>query len=330
MRDFEEPSYQIARNYEKGNQGEFVIGPFEKSLGNTIGNSLRRVLLSSLPGAAVYAIQIQGAQHEYCSLDGVCEDVLQIQQNLKNLVVKVDEDGDDVQKVLNLGVNGPKEVTAADIICPSNVEIVNPEHHIATLSEGGKLEITIFVNKGRGYVQADKIKAEYNLPIGTIPVDANYSPIKEVSYAVESTRVNNNTNYESLKFNIETNGSITPSDSLAVGARILVLHLNKVANVTECVEKIEFSKTEEVVDNSSSYESKTIEDLNLSVRSYNALKRSAIVTIGDLCSKSAVDMGKIKALGKKSLDEIEEKLKEFGLKQEPPVELGFKKILGQY
>lgn len=330
MRDFEEPSWKIAKNYEKGNSGEFVIEPFERGLGHTIGNSLRRVLLSSLPGAAVYAVQIQGAQHEYCSLDGVCEDVLQIQQNLKNLVVKIDEDGDDVEKVLELGVHGPKEVLASDIVCPSNVEIVNLDHHIATLSEGGKLEITILVNRGRGYVQADKIKAERNLAIGTIPVDANYSPIREVSYEVESTRVNNNTNYESLKFNIETNGSITPSDSLAIASRILVLHLERFASVSENTEKINFSKTEEVVDNSRSYEATNIEDLNLSVRSYNCLKRAAIITIGDLCNKSAVDMGKIKSLGKKSLDEIEEKLKEFGLKQEPPVELGFKKIIGQY
>jgi len=274
---------------------------------------MRRVLLSSIPGASIYSVQIEGARHEFTSLDGIEEDVTAIILNLKSLVVKIDSEDDDAHssRTLTLDVVGPKQVTAGDISCPSDVSIINPELVICNVAEGGHLSMEISVNKGRGYVTNEQNRKIYECPNGIIPVDSLYSPIVKVNYTTLPTRVEHDTNYDKLILEVWTNGAIEPKDAVALASKILIEHFKQFEELNEHVDTIQIFETPEekvVIKN----EDMTIEDLDLSVRSYNCLKRASISTVNELCSKTEEEMIKVRNLGKKSLKEVKEKLAEIG------------------
>ena len=294
------------------NYGRFVIEPLERGFGQTLGNSLRRVLLSSLPGASIYALEVEGARHEFTALDGVEEDVTSIVLNLKDLVLRIPE-GDDANKRLEVNVKGPKVVTAADIELPAGVEVVNPDLEIAHVAEGGSLKMVLHARNGRGYVTGEQNKVIHsNLSLGTISTDSNYSPVRKANYTVENTRVGHDSRFDKLTIEVWTNGSILPQEALAMSAELLILHLNKFLDVADITRDINIEKEEETVEENK-YENFTIEELDLSVRSYNCLKRAGIQTILELTDKTEEDMMKVKNLGKKSLKEIKEKLVAYGL-----------------
>ena len=294
------------------NYGRFVIEPLERGFGQTLGNSLRRVLLSSLPGASVYAVEVEGARHEFTALDGIEEDVTSIILNLKDLVLKIPE-GDDANKRLEINVQGPAVVTAKDIILPAGVEVINPELEIAHIAEGGSLKMVLHARNGRGYVTGEQNKVIHSgLSLGTISTDSNYSPVRKANYTVENTRVGHDSRFDKLTIEVWTNGSITPQEALAMSAELLILHLNKFLDVADITRDINIEKEEETVEENK-YENFTIEELDLSVRSYNCLKRAGIATILELTDKTEEDMMKVKNLGKKSLKEIKEKLVAYGL-----------------
>ena len=294
------------------NYGRFVIEPLERGFGQTLGNSLRRVLLSSLPGASVYAVEVEGARHEFTALDGIEEDVTSIILNLKDLVLKIPE-GDDANKRLEINVQGPAVVTAKDIVLPAGVEVINPELEIAHIAEGGSLKMVLHARNGRGYVTGEQNKVIHSgLSLGTISTDSNYSPVRKANYTVENTRVGHDSRFDKLTIEVWTNGSITPQEALAMSAELLILHLNKFLDVADITRDINIEKEEETVEENK-YENFTIEELDLSVRSYNCLKRAGIQTILELTDKTEEDMMKVKNLGKKSLKEIKEKLVAYGL-----------------
>ncbi len=294
------------------NYGRFVIEPLERGFGNTLGNALRRVLLSSLPGASVYAVEVEGARHEFTALEGVEEDVTSIILNLKDLVLKIPE-GDDTNKKLEIDVKGPKVVTAGDIILPSGVEVVNKDLEIAHVCEGGSLKMVLHARNGRGYVTGEQNKLLHTgLTLGTISTDSNYSPVRKANYTVENTRVGHDSRFDKLTIEVWTNGSILPQEALALSAEILIAHLNKFLDVADITRDINIEKDEVKVEENK-YENFTIEELDLSVRSYNCLKRAGIQTILELTEKSEEEMMKVKNLGKKSLKEIKEKLTSYGL-----------------
>lgn len=294
--------------------GKFTTEPLERGFGLTIGNSLRRVLLSALPGASVFAVQIEGARHEFEALDGVEEDVTAIILNLKDLVLKIgDPETTDEEVRLEIKVKGPKVITAADIICPSNVEIVNKDLIIAHVTETGLLEMSLFARNGRGYVTSEGNKAhQFVKAEGVIATDSNYSPVVKASYIVEPTRVGHNSNYDKLTLEVWTDGSMKPQEAVSLAARMLIQYFEQYANlitITEELNMIEEPKVEETP----KYDSVTIDDLELSVRSYNCLKRAAINTLGELTEKTEEEMMKVRNLGKKSLKEVKDKLAERGL-----------------
>ena len=294
------------------NYGRFVIEPLERGFGQTLGNSLRRVLLSSLPGASVYAVEVEGARHEFTALDGVEEDVTSIILNLKDLVLRIPE-GDDGNKRLEISVKGPATVTAKDIVLPAGVEVVNPDLEIAHVTEGGSLKMVLHARNGRGYVTGEQNKVIHSgLSLGTISTDSNYSPVRKANYTVENTRVGHDSRFDKLTIEVWTNGSILPQEALAMSAELLILHLNKFLDVADITRDINIEKEEEQVEENK-YENFTIEELDLSVRSYNCLKRAGIQTILELTEKTEEDMMKVKNLGKKSLKEIKEKLVAYGL-----------------
>ncbi len=294
------------------NYGRFVIEPLERGFGQTLGNSLRRVLLSSLPGASVYAVEVEGARHEFTALDGIEEDVTSIILNLKDLVLKIPE-GDDTNKRLEINVQGPAVVTAKDIVLPAGVEVINPELEIAHIAEGGSLKMVLHARNGRGYVTGEQNKVIHSgLSLGTISTDSNYSPVRKANYTVENTRVGHDSRFDKLTIEVWTNGSITPQEALAMSAELIILHLNKFLDVADITRDINIEKEEETVEENK-YENFTIEELDLSVRSYNCLKRAGIATILELTDKTEEDMMKVKNLGKKSLKEIKEKLVAYGL-----------------
>ena len=294
------------------NYGRFVIEPLERGFGQTLGNSLRRVLLSSLPGASVYAVEVEGARHEFTALDGIEEDVTSIILNLKDLVLKIPE-GDDANKRLEINVQGPAVVTAKDIVLPAGVEVINPELEIAHIAEGGSLKMVLHARNGRGYVTGEQNKVIHSgLSLGTISTDSNYSPVRKANYTVENTRVGHDSRFDKLTIEVWTNGSITPQEALAMSAELIILHLNKFLDVADITRDINIEKEEETVEENK-YENFTIEELDLSVRSYNCLKRAGIATILELTDKTEEDMMKVKNLGKKSLKEIKEKLVAYGL-----------------
>lgn len=310
MKRFEKPEFKIALYDLSDNSGRFVIEPLERGFGLTLGNALRRVLLSSLPGASVYAIEVEGARHEFSALDGVEEDVTAIVLNLKELVLKIDDDSEQSYH-LSLDVHGEKVVTAADIVCPTGVEVINKDLVLAHVNENGHLLMTIYCRNGRGYVTAEENKAS-NFPIGIIPTDSNYSPIKKVSYEVNATRVGHNSDYDSLELTLTTNGSMAPQDAIALAAKILVTHFELFVNLSNIAKSVDVLK-ETVEEEGNKYQDMTIEELDLSVRSYNCLKRASITTVMELTQKTEEDMMKVKNLGKKSLKEVKEKLQSIGL-----------------
>ena len=312
MQKFEKANFNIANYDETDNYGKFVIEPLERGFGTTLGNSLRRVLLSSLPGSAVYAIKVQGAIHEFSAVDGVVEDVTSIILNLKKLVFDVDSDE---SATMIIDVEGPATVTGADIQCPSEVTMISNDMEIAHVAQGAHLYMELYAKKDRGYISADQNKKEINT-IGIIPTDSIYSPVEKVSYAVEPTRVGESAKYDQLTLEIETNGALKPYEAISLAAKILVEHLNMFVELTDMAVNMEVM-SEAQSDTTNKVLDMTIEELDLSVRSYNCLKRAGIQTVQDLAAKSEDDMIKVRNLGKKSLKEVKEKLVELGLGFKP-------------
>jgi DNA-directed RNA polymerase subunit alpha len=308
MIEIEKPNITLNEKNDDNSYGKIVVEPLERGYGTTLGNSLRRILLSSLPGAAVTSINIQGVLHEFSTIPGVREDVTEIILNIKNLAAKMNVPG---PAQLLIDAKGPREVTAADIITGGDVEIVNEDLHIATLEEGAELIIEMEMEQGRGYVVAERNKKE-NQAIGVIPIDSIYTPVKKVNFTVEDTRVGNRTDFDKLTFEIWTNGTIEPEEAVSLGAKILNEHLNLFISLTEHVNDVEIM-VEKEEDEKEKVLEMTIEELDLSVRSYNCLKRAGINTVEELTYKSEEDMMKVRNLGKKSLDEVEKKLDELGL-----------------
>lgn len=312
MIDIEKPKIEIAEISEDNRYGKFICEPLERGYGTTFGNSLRRMLLSSLEGAAITSIRIDGVLHEFSTIPGVRDDVTNIVLNLKELCLKMT--GNE-PRIIRIDVEGEKEVTAADIICDADIEILNPDLHIATVNEDGKLKIEMIVERGRGYVPADKNKKPDDT-IGVIPIDSIFSPVKRVNYTVQDTRVGNVTDYDRLILEVWTDGSLRPEEAVSKAAGILVMHLKLFQNMDglpEEEEEEEATFPEEEEDDSSKVLDMTIEDLDLSVRSFNCLKRANINTVADLAEKTEDDMMKVRNLGRKSLEEVKKKLEELGL-----------------
>lgn len=308
MIEIEKPNITLIEKNNDNSYGKIVVEPLERGYGTTLGNSLRRILLSSLPGAAVTSINIQGVLHEFSTIPGVREDVTEIILNIKNLAAKMNVPG---PAQLLIDAKGPKEVTAADIITGGDVEIINENLHIATLEEGAELIIEMEMEQGRGYVVAERNKKE-NQAIGVIPIDSIYTPVKKVNFTVEDTRVGNRTDFDKLTIEIWTNGTIEPEEAVSLGAKILNEHLNLFISLTDHVNDVEIM-VEKEEDEKEKVLEMTIEELDLSVRSYNCLKRAGINTVEELTYKSEDDMMKVRNLGKKSLDEVAKKLEELGL-----------------
>ena len=308
MIEIEKPTIEYLTSDEDAYYGKFVVEPLERGYGNTIGNSLRRILLSSLPGAAVTSIRIDGILHEFSTIPGVKEDVTEIILNLKKLSLALH--GDDKKRAI-INAVGPCEVTAKDIIADADLEIFNPDLHIATLEENATLTMEINISTGRGYVPADQNKDE-NTPIAVIPVDSIYTPVRKVNYTVEHTRVGQITNYEKLILEIWTDGSIKPDEGVAIGARILQEHLKLFTDLTDSINSVEIM-VEKEEDPKEKVLEMSVDELELSVRSYNCLKRANINTVEELTLKTEEDMMKVRNLGKKSLDEVKHKLEELGL-----------------
>jgi len=311
MLDFEKPIYKITEYVENNNYGKFELEPLERGFGTTLGNSLRRVMLSSMPGSAIVAVKIDGVMHEFQTIEGVVEDVTSIILNLKNIVVKNHTDED---VVAHLFVNEEKTITAADIEVSSDIEIVNKNQVIATLSKGGKLDMEFIISNGRGYVPSNENKKYIeNNKIGYIPIDALYSPIERVSYEVENARVGHDANYDKLIMNVYTNGSIKPEEAMALAAKIIIEHLNVVTDLSEIADMTGVMNAKQEDSKLKKLET-PIDELDFSVRAYNCLKRAGINTLGDLTEKTETEMMKIRNLGKKSLKEVIDKIKDMGLK----------------
>ena len=312
MIEIEKPQIETIETNESDNFGRFVAQPLERGYGTTLGNSLRRILLSSLPGAAVTAIQIDGVLHEFSTIAGVEEDVTSIILNVKKLAIKVYSEE---EKTLEIDVNTAGPVTAADITYDSDVEIMNPELHIATLSSKGHFKMRLTVQKGRGYRSAEMNKRD-DQPIGVIPVDSTFTPVSRFTYQVEDTRVGQMTNYDKLILDVWTNGSIEPADAVALASKIIIEHLNIFTSLTIEDTPVPVMK-DTVVDQKDKVLELTIEELDLSVRSYNCLKRAGINTVQELADKSEEDMMKVRNLGRKSLEEVRAKLDELELSLRP-------------
>ena len=315
MIEIEKPKVDIVELGEDYRYGKFVIEPLERGYGITIGNALRRILLSSLPGVAVNSIRIDGVLHEFSTVPGVKEDVTEIILTLKELSANIDGEG---SRTLKIQAQGPCTVTGADIICPPDVEILNKDLVIATLDDNAKFNMDINIDKGRGYVPAEENKTE-NMPIGVLPVDSIYTPVQKISYHVENTRVGQKSDYDKLTLEVWTNGSINPQEGISLAAKVLVEHLNLFIDLTEHVSNVEIM-VEKEEDQKEKVLEMTIEELDLSVRSYNCLKRAGINTVEELANKSEDDMMKVRNLGKKSLEEVIQKLEELGLGLKPSEE----------
>jgi len=308
MIQFEKPNFKITEYTEDKFYGKFELEPLERGFGTTLGTALRRVLLSSLPGAAVTDVKIDGVLHEFQTIEGVVEDVTYIILNLKKLVLKLHTEED---KKIRLNVSRVGAVTAADIEADADVEILNPDLHIATLNAGATLSMEMTVKNGRGYVNAN-VNKENQQVIGVIPIDSIYTPIERVSFETENTRVGQSSDYDKLIIEVFTNGSIRPEEALAMGSKILVEHFNILADTNE-ISNISNMMVEKEEDPKEKALELTIEDLDLSVRAYNCLKRAGIQTVQDLTERSENDMMKVRNLGKKSLKDVKEKLIDLGL-----------------
>lgn len=308
MIEIEKPRIECIESSEDNTYGKFVVEPLERGYGTTLGNSLRRILLSSLPGAAVTSIKIDGVLHEFSTVPGVVEDVTDIILNLKALAIKVE---DDEPQIVRIEAEGEGEVKAGDIKINSNVEILNPDLHIATLDDNAKLYIELVVERGRGYVSAEKNKNEDDV-IGVIPVDSMFSPVKKVNFVVEDTRVGQRTDYDKLTLEVWTNGSIRPDEAISLSAKVLSDHLKIFIGLTDNMGDVEIMVEKEEEEKDKILDM-TIEELDLSVRSYNCLKRAGINTVFELTQKTEEDMMKVRNLGKKSLEEVEQKMQALGL-----------------
>lgn len=313
MQKFERAEFEVKEYVESEHYGKFVFEPLERGFGTTIGNALRRVLLSSLPGAAVFAIKMDGVYHEFTAIPGVVEDVTAIILNIKKLILKI---ADDEVYTLRISKRGPGEVRGSDIICPEGVEILSKDHYICTLEEDGVLEMELQARVGRGYVSADTNKQLYqtqNQPLGTIYTDAIYTPVEQVSYLSEPTRVGQNAKYDKVTLEITTDGSITPAESVAWAAKILIDHLQLLTKVDEQVSEMDSVMKEAQGEVQNKGLVMMIEDMDLSVRSYNCLKRAGIQTVEELTQKTEDEMMRVRNLGKKSLKEVKDKIYELGL-----------------
>ena len=313
MIEIEKPQIETAEIKSDGTYGRFVLEPLERGFGTTLGNSLRRVLLSSLPGVAVTSIKIDGVQHEFSTVPGVKEDVTEIVLNMKGLIAKIHGDA---PKTIHIEAEGECEVTAGDIKVDSEVEILDPGMHIATLGPGAKLYMEIVIDKGRGYVPSERNKAKLNNVIGAIPVDSIYTPVLKVNYTVENTRVGQITDYDKLTIEVWTDGTISAKEAVSLGAKVLTEHLNLFVDLSDeaytadiMVEKDDKGKGKVL--------EMTIEELDLSVRSFNCLKRAGINTVEDLINKSEEEMMKVRNLGRKSLEEVMAKLDALGFSLTP-------------
>ena len=296
---------------QDGAYGKFVIEPLERGFGNTLGNALRRVLLSSLPGVAVTSIKIEGIMHEFSTIPGVTEDVSEIILNLKTLSARLYSEQ---AKTVMIDVKGPAEVCARDIAVDDELEFVDPDLHICTLNEDAHLQMTLTIDKGRGYVSADKNKYP-NMPIGVIPIDSIFTPIKKVNYTVTDTRVGQITDYDKLTLEVWTDGSVQPDEAISLAAKILTEHLTLFVSLTDQVTTISFTDQED--NNKDKVLEMTIEELDLSVRAYNCLKRAGINTVAELVQRNQEDMMKVRNLGRKSLEEVEQKLEALNLSLRP-------------
>lgn len=312
MIEIEKPTIECIFKEEDANYGKFVVEPLERGYGTTLGNSLRRILISSLPGAAVTSVKIDGILHEFSTIPGVKEDVTEIILNLKKLAVKIS--GENTKRAI-INVVGPKVVTAEDIMGDMDLEIFNPELHIATLEENATLVMEINISRGRGYVSADQNKSD-TTAIAVIPVDSIFTPVRKVNFTVENTRVGQVTDYDKLILELWTDGSITPEEGVSIGAKIMQEHLNLFIELTDNTDSLEIMVEKEEDQKEKALEM-TIEELELSVRSFNCLKRAAINTVEELTHRSEEDMMKVRNLGKKSLDEVKHKLEELGLGLRP-------------
>lgn len=317
MIEIEKPRISLQEVSDDKNYGKFVVEPLERGFGNTLGNSLRRILLSSLPGVAPNSVKIDGVMHEFSTIPGVKEDVTAIVLNIKDILAKLHCDED---KTVQIDAVGPCEVNAGMIIHDSEVEIINPYHHIATLGDGAKLRMDITLGKGRGYVSAERHKANgADNSIGVLPVDSIFTPVNKVNYTVENTRVGQITDYDKLSLEVWTNGVITAEEAVSLAAKILIEHLNLFVELSDVAEKTSLM-VEKTAEKAPQKLDVTIDDLELSVRSYNCLKRAGINTVQDLTSRSEDDMMKVRNLGRKSLDEVIEKLHSMGLDLAPSCE----------
>lgn len=308
MIEFEKPRIECLKLDNDNMYAKFVCEPLERGYGITLGNSLRRILLSSLPGAAITSIKVDGVQHEFTTIPGIVEDVVEIILNLKNVRLKIH---DNEEKNLRIDVDGEGEVTAGDIVGDANVEVLNPDLHICTIAEGGKLHMELTANRGRGYNPSSKNK-NANQPIGVIAIDSIYTPVKKVNFYVENTRVGQITDYDKLTIELWTDGSLAPDEALSLAAKVMNEHLALFIDLSEATKNTEImvekeeSKKEKVLET-------TIEELDLSVRSYNCLKRAGIINVEDLTNKTEEDMMKVRNLGRKSLEEVTNKLHSLGL-----------------
>ena len=311
MLNFEKPVFKITDYVENNNYGKFELEPLERGFGITIGNALRRVMLSNMPGSAIVAIKIDGVMHEFQTIEGVVEDVTTIVLNLKSVVLKKSVDG---LKTIRIYADKEGVVTAGDIKCDSDVEVINPSQVIATLAKGGKLDMEMLVANGRGYVPANENKQHIeNAKIGFIPIDALYSPVERISYDVDTARVGQDANYDKLIIDVYTNGSLKPEEAMALGAKILIEHLNIITNLSELADTTGVMSAKQEDSKLKKLET-SIDDLDFTVRAYNCLKRANINTLGELVDKSELEMMKIRNLGKKSLKEVMDKIKDMGLK----------------
>ncbi len=312
MFDFEKPKIEIAEISENKQYGRFIVEPLERGYGTTLGNSLRRIMLSSLPGVAVSQVKIDGVVHEFSSIPGVKEDVTEIIMNIKSLAIKNSSDTNE-PKIAYIEFEGEGVVTAGDIQVDPDIEILNPDLVIATLSGGAdcKLYIELTITKGRGYISADKNKND-DAPIGVIPIDSIYTPVERVNLAVENTRVGQITDYDKLTLDVWTNGTLAPDEAVSLAAKVLSEHLNSFIDLSEAGKTAEVI-TEPVDDGKEKVLEMSIDELELSVRSYNCLKRAGINTVEELTNRTSEDMMKVRNLGRKSLEEVLGKLKELGL-----------------
>lgn len=313
MQKFERADFEVKEYVESDNYGKFVLSPLERGFGTTIGNALRRVLLSSLPGAAVFSIKVDGVYHEFTTIPGVREDVSMIILQIKQLVMKIE---DDEVYSLQISAKGPCTVTAGDIICPAQVEILNKDLEIAHLEKGAVLEMELKAKNGRGYIGNDlnkQLNQGSSQGIGTVFTDSIYTPITKVAYNVEPTRVGQDTKYDALTMEVWTNGSINPQKALSMAAKILIDHLDIVAGINDDVMNMDNVIKEGGSETINKGQQMMIEDLDLSVRSYNCLKRAGIQTVDELTQKTEDEMMRVRNLGKKSLKEVKDKLNELGL-----------------